>query len=51
VSLNSPLDLAIAPDSTIYIADEFARCIIKLNKQGVASVFAGKQGQAGLIDG
>nr|WP_294941614.1 hypothetical protein [uncultured Mucilaginibacter sp.] len=51
IPLTSPLDLAIAPDSTIYIADEFKRCIIKLTKQGVASVFAGKSGEMGLVDG
>jgi hypothetical protein len=51
IKLSSPLDLAIAPDSTIYIADEFKRCIIKLTKQGVASVFAGKSGEMGLVDG
>ncbi|TFF39815.1 NHL repeat-containing protein [Mucilaginibacter psychrotolerans] len=51
IPLASPLDLAIAPDSTIYIADEYKRCIIKLTKQGVASVFAGKSGEMGLVDG
>jgi len=51
IPLSSPLDLAIAPDSTLYIADEFKRCIIKLTKQGVASVFAGKSGKMGLVDG
>lgn len=51
VGLNSPTDLAIAPDSTIYIADEYNHRIVKLTKDGKSSVFAGKTGQPGLLDG
>ncbi|HMG11139.1 MAG TPA: hypothetical protein VK609_21645 [Mucilaginibacter sp.] len=51
VGLSNALDLAITPDSTLYIADEFNRRIVKLTKQGIASVFAGKTGQLGLVDG
>jgi sugar lactone lactonase YvrE len=51
VGLSDALDLAITPDSTLYIADQFNRRIVKLTKDGVASVFAGKTGQLGLVDG
>lgn len=51
IGLSNALDLAITPDSTIYIADQFNRRIVKLTKQGIASVFAGKTGQFGLVDG
>lgn len=51
VGLSHPLDLAIAPDSSIYIADELNNRIVKVTKQGISSVFAGKTGQKGTTDG
>lgn len=49
--LTQILDLAIAPDSTIYLADYFGSRIIKFTKQGVTSILAGKKGVHGYADG
>lgn len=51
IPLNSPKDLAIAPDSTIYIVDLGNQCIVKVKKDGTSSVFAGKTGETGNADG
>ncbi|MDR6940842.1 hypothetical protein [Mucilaginibacter pocheonensis] len=49
--LTQILDLAIAPDSSIYIPDYQNQRIIKLTKQGVTSILAGKKGVSGYADG
>lgn len=51
VTFANPADLAIAPDSTIYVADELNNRIVKITKQGNTTIFAGKTGQIGLVDG
>ena len=49
--LTQILDLAIAPDSTIYLADYIGSRIIKFTKQGITSILAGKKGVHGYADG
>ncbi|TSD64068.1 hypothetical protein FFF34_016070 [Inquilinus sp. KBS0705] len=49
--LDSPNDLAIGPDSTIYISDNFNYRIVKVTKDGATSILAGKTGVLGLVDG
>ncbi|MGF7042718.1 hypothetical protein [Mucilaginibacter lappiensis] len=49
--LTQILDLAIAPDSSIYMADFLNNRIIKFTKQGGTSILAGKKGVRGYADG
>lgn len=44
-------DLAIGPDSSVYITDITNYRIIKLTQQGVTSILAGKKGVRGFADG
>lgn len=51
IGLNHPFDLAIGPDSTLYIADTDNHRIVKLTRNGTATVLAGKTGIYGNADG
>jgi hypothetical protein len=51
IGLNQPNDLAIGPDSSLYIADSENRRIVKVTPGGTATVLAGKTGVAGSADG
>jgi hypothetical protein len=51
IGLNQPFDLAIGPDSTLYIADLGNRRIVKLTRNGTATILAGKTGVCGNADG
>jgi sugar lactone lactonase YvrE len=50
IGLQSPSDLAILDDGTLYIADTGNNRVVKVTPQGASSVFAGS-GVAGLLDG
>ncbi|AMR32098.1 hypothetical protein A0256_12040 [Mucilaginibacter sp. PAMC 26640] len=50
VGLQSPYDLAVAPDNTLYIADTGHNRIVKVTPDGISSVLAGA-GVEGLRDG
>ncbi|AMR32356.1 hypothetical protein A0256_13460 [Mucilaginibacter sp. PAMC 26640] len=49
--LSEALDLAIGPDSSIYIPEYNNSRIVKITKQGSMSTFAGKKGIRGFADG
>lgn len=47
----TPEDVAIAPDGTIYVADTFSHAIRKVTPDGTVTTIAGAGGEAGLRDG
>ncbi|AMR32587.1 hypothetical protein A0256_14725 [Mucilaginibacter sp. PAMC 26640] len=51
LSLNGPTDVAIGPDSSLYIADSQNRRIVKVSPAGIATVLAGQTGVSGTADG
>ncbi len=48
---NDPHGLAVDQEGNIYVAELFGHTIRKVNKDGVASTFAGKAGEFGSVDG
>ena len=48
---NSPVDLALAPDGTIYVADQQNHVVRKISPSGVVSTIAGVPGVSGDADG
>lgn len=49
--LETPEDVALAPDGTIYVADTFAHVVRRIGPDGDASIVAGAAGEPGLADG
>lgn len=46
--LNTPTDLEVADDGTIYVADNENHCIRKIDPDGIITTFAGKCGERGF---
>lgn len=49
--LADPYDLAIGKDGTIYIGEKWGCTIRKMERNGMVTTLAGKNGKAGYIDG
>jgi sugar lactone lactonase YvrE len=50
-TFNTPRDLAIGPDGTIYVSDAANQVIRKITTDGMVSTFAGQKGVSGSRDG
>jgi sugar lactone lactonase YvrE len=50
-SFNSPTNVAVDAAGNVFVANNRAHTILKITPAGVASVFAGKPGAAGAVDG
>lgn len=48
--LKAPTDIAIAVNGDLYVTDSADHTIRKVTQDGVMTVFAGKSGEAGLVD-
>jgi len=49
--INTPTQMTIEDDGTMYVCDSQNHCIRKITPAGVMTTYAGTPGQAGLLDG
>jgi serine/threonine-protein kinase len=48
--LNNPIDVAVASDGTIYVADTYNSCVRAISPDGIIRTFAGVCGEPGFAN-